>query len=202
MSKKQVILSGFFIVLVFAFYFGLTKAIPEFGRPKVPPIGTVQPFAFLNQDSNYVTEKDLKGKIAVVNFFFTTCNTVCPKMNNNLKSVYDQVKNEPGVVLYSFTSDPKRDSVAQLKRYADSLGVDGKKWVFLTGRKDSLYSAARHSFRLDDPQNYVTNIDDDFLHTQFIALVNRKGEVVHIYDGIKPSEVNEMQERIKTLLKE
>lgn len=202
MSKKQIFLSLFFVALVFAFYFGLTKAIPEFGKKKFPPIGVVQPFAFTNQDGNWVTEKDMKGKIAVVNFFFTTCNTVCPKMNNNLKKVYEQVKNEPEVVLYSFTSDPQRDSVPQLKRYADSLGVDAKKWVFLTGRKDSLYATARHSFRLDDPKNFVANIDDDFLHTQFIALVNRKGEVVHIYDGIKPSEVNEMQERIKTLLKE
>ena len=74
--------------------------------------------------------------------------------------------------------------------------------MFFTGRKDSLYSTARHSFKIDDPANFVQNIKDDFLHTQFIALVNRKGEVVKIYDGIKKSEVTEMEAEISKLLKE
>ena len=82
------------------------------------------------------------------------------------------------------------------------MGVDTRKWIFLTGRKDSLYSAARHSYKIDDPANFVQKIEDDFLHTQFIALINRKGEVVKIYDGIKPSEVAEMEAEITKLLKE
>jgi protein SCO1/2 len=123
-------------------------------------------------------------------------------MNNNLKPIYEKFRSEPGFVLLSHTSDPGRDSPSVLRRYSDSLKVDTKKWVFLTGRKDSLYNAARYIYKIDDPANFVQKIEDDFLHTQFIALVNKKGEVVRIYDGIKPSEVKEMEGAISKLLKE
>jgi protein SCO1 len=202
MSKKQVFYIAFFTILVLGFFFALSMVIPGFTNPKIPPIGTVQPFAFTNQDGKHFTEKDVEGKVMAVNFFFTTCNSICPKMSNNLKPVYEKFRNEEDFIILSHTSDPERDSPPALKRYADSLGADGKKWVFLTGRKDSLYNTARHSYKLDDPSNFVQKIEDDFLHTQFIALVNRKGEVVKIYDGIKPSEIKEMEGEIEKLLKQ
>jgi protein SCO1 len=123
-------------------------------------------------------------------------------MNSYLKPVYDQFKDHPEVVMLSFTSDPERDSAAALKKYADSLNVDTQKWIFLTGRKDSLYNTARQSYYIDNPKNYVKGTEDLFLHTQFIALVNKKGEVVNVYDGIKPSEIKEMQIAIEKLLNE
>jgi len=202
MSKKALILIIFFCFLVVGFFVALTYVIPEFAHPKMPPISTVQPFAFIDQDGKTITEKDIQGKVVAVNYFFTSCKSVCPRMNNNLKPVYEMFKNNPGFLILSHTCDPEVDSTARLKRYADSMKVDTKKWVFLTGRKDSLYLAARHSYRIDDPKNYVSNINDDFLHTQFIALVNKKGEVVKIYDGIKPSEMKEMEGDINKLLKE
>lgn len=189
-------------MLVVIFYFVVAAVIPGYTKRKIAPIGTVQPWAFTNQDGRIMTEKDAMGKISAVNFFFTTCKGVCPIMNNNVKTVYEAFRKEPDFLIFSFTSDPGTDSVPRLKRYSDSMAVDTQKWMFLTGRKDSLYAAARHSFRIDNPQNFVTKIEDDFIHTQFIALVNRKGEVVHIYDGIKPSEMREMEADIKRLLKE
>ena len=87
-----------------------------------------------------------------------------------------------------------------LKRYADSLGVNTAKWIFLTGRKDSLYTAARVSYTIDDPANNLKNIDDDFLHTQFWALV-KNGEVKKVYDGLKQSEINAMIKEIERTLK-
>lgn len=200
MSKKQVFYIIFFSVLVVGFFFTLTVVIPGFTSQKIPPIGTVQPFSFTTQDGNHFTEKDVKGKVLAVNYFFTTCNSICPKMSNNLKPIYDKFRSAEDFVIISHTSDPGTDSPSVLKRYADSLGVDTRKWVFLTGRKDSLYSTARHSYKLDDPANFVQNIDDDFLHTQFIALVNKNGEVVKIFDGIKPSEMKEMEGDIQKLL--
>lgn len=202
MSRKRLFYIIFFSVLVVGFFLFLSFVIPEFVHPKTRPISEVQPFSFTNQDGQTITDKDVKGKVTAVNFFFTTCKTVCPRMNNNLLPVYEAFKSEKDFLLLSFTSDPQRDSASVLKKYADSLKVDTRKWVFITGRKDSLYSAARHSYAIDDPKNFVTNIDDDFLHTQFVALVNKKGEVVQVYDGIKSSEISQMQERIKTLLKE
>lgn len=202
MTRKSIFYIVFFVVLAVGFYVGLTYAIPGFVRPKKTVFGRVKSFSFINQEGIRITERDVKGKVSVVNFFFTTCTTICPRMNNYLKPVYDQFKEEPDFLILSHTSDPERDSAATLKHYADSLKVDSKKWIFLTGRKDSLYSMARHSYTIDDPKNYVQGSADLFLHTQFIALVNKKGEVVKIYDGIKPSEISEMQIEIKKLLKE
>lgn len=202
MSKKQIFYIVFFSVLILGFFVTLSFIIPGFNKPKVAPIGKVQPFAFTNQNGETITEKDIAGKVTVVNFFFTTCKSICPRMNNHLKPVHDEFKAEKDFVILSHTSDPERDSVAVLKRYSDSLKTNPKKWMFLTGSKEKLYAAARHSYKIDDPQNFVQNINDDFLHTQFVALVNKKGEVVHVYDGIKPSEMKEMSARIRELLKE
>jgi protein SCO1/2 len=82
------------------------------------------------------------------------------------------------------------------------MQVNTQRWQFLTGRKDSLYYMARESYKIDDPANNPQNIEDDFLHTQFIALVDREGKVTKIYDGLKQSELSEMSEEIKRLLKD
>ena len=122
-------------------------------------------------------------------------------MNNNLRKVHEAYKNEPSFLILSHTCDPETDSVARLKQYSDSLNVNTAQWMFLTGRKDSLYYMARHAYKIDDPGNNLNRIEDDFLHTQFLALINKKGEVVKIYDGLKPSELEDMEEEVRRLLK-
>jgi protein SCO1/2 len=196
MSKKALINTVFFVVLILVFFLVVKRWIV-----KKDTISVVQPFSFVNQDGQRVTDKDMEGKIYVAEYFFTTCPGICPTMNNNMRKVYDRFKNEERFQILSHTCDPDRDSVQQLKYYADSMGVDTKRWVFLTGRKDSLYTMARVSYTIDDPKNNLRNIDDDFLHTQFWALVNEKGEVKSIYDGLKPSEINSMIEKIESMLK-
>ena len=119
-----------------------------------------------------------------------------------MRKVYDELNKENDFKILSLTCDPKTDSAAKLKHYADSMQVDTQKWIFLTGRKDSLYSAARLSFSIDDPANIVRNEEDDFMHSQNWALVNRKGEVVGIFDGLKKSEVKDLIRKAKRLLKE
>ncbi|HUC82724.1 MAG TPA: SCO family protein [Flavisolibacter sp.] len=200
MTKKAVLYSVFFLVLALGFYFTLKAVIPGFGKKRVPPIGKVQPFSFTTQDGQAFTEENIKGKVSIVNFFFTTCTGICPRMNNNLKPAYETFKNNPNVLLLSFTSDPERDSAARLKWYADSMQVNTQKWVFLTGKKDSLYKAARYSFKIDDPSNFVASDAVDFLHTQFVALINKKGDVVKIYDGLKPSELKSIETDVNVLL--
>jgi protein SCO1/2 len=202
MSRKTLFYIIFFLFLVIAFYAVLIKVIPGFTKSKLPPISYVQPFSFTNQDGKIVTQKDVEGKVYVANYFFTTCRSICPRMNNEVKKVYDHFKTEKDFLILSHTSDPANDSSAKLKMYADSIGVTTGNWMFLTGRKDSLYRQARLSYRIDDPNNNVTNIDDDFLHTQFLALVNKKGEVVKIYDGLKQTEINELIKDVDRLLKE
>jgi protein SCO1 len=197
MSKKGIFYIGFFVVLTTGFYLSVKKWL----RPN-DTISVVQPFAFVNQDGKTVTDKDVEGKVYVAEYFFTTCRGICPKMNNNMRVVYDKFKNEKDFLILSHTSDPERDSVSVMKKYSDSMNVNTQKWIFLTGRKDSLYAMARNSYTIDDPANNVNAITDQFLHTQFWALVNKRGEVKKVYDGLKQSEIEAMMKKIKKMLKE
>jgi protein SCO1/2 len=200
MIRKNRVYIAFFAGLVIVFYFVLTSLIPDFGRKKVPPISYVRPFTFIDQDGRPFTEKDVAGKVYVAEYFFTTCKGICPDMNGNLQKVYEDMKDEKDFLIVSHTCDPEIDSARVLKRYSDSMQVDTRRWVFLTGRKDSLYKMARLSYTIDDPANNVADINDDFLHTQFWALVDRQGNVIRIYDGLKQSEVNSLVKDARKLL--
>ena len=202
MNKKVWFYSLFFLVLIIGFYFMLTKIIPGFGKVSLPVLNKVQSFSFLDQDSERITNREVEGKVYIAEFFFTTCHGICPKMNTNLLAVYEKYKNEPDFLILSHTVDPYTDSVGRLKHYADSLGVDARHWIFLTGKKDSLYQAARASYLLDDPKNNFSPIAEQFIHTQFFALVDKKGQVRSIIDGLEKSELSEMQHQIDELLKE
>lgn len=202
MSKKGWFYTGFFGVLVIVFYLILTRVIPGFGQKKVDPITYIRPFSFIDQDGRTFTEKNVAGKVFVAEYFFTTCKGICPKMNQNMKTVYSELQDEKDFLILSHTSDPENDSAAKMKQYADSMGVDTKKWIFLTGNKKELYDIARVSYTIDDPANNLKTIDDDFLHTQFWALVDKKGDVRKIYDGLKESEVKQMIRDAEKLLKE
>ena len=202
MRRKTVFYIIFFLFLVLAFYAVLINVIPGFTKSKLPPISYVQPFSFMNQDGKKVTQRDIEGKVYVANYFFTTCKSICPRMNNEVKKIYEHFRADNDFLILSHTSDPGTDSATRLKRYADSIGVTTKNWIFLTGRKDSLYRQARLSYKIDDPNNNVQSIDEDFLHTQFLALVNKKGEVVKIYDGLKQAEINELIKDAEKLLRE
>src|SRR6476646_6431578 len=165
MSKKGLFYTGFFSVLIVVFYFAVRKSLVANNT-----ISVVQSFSFVNQDGQHITNKDMEGKVYVAEYFFTNCRGICPAMNNNMRLVYDQFKDEKDFLILSYTCDPENDSAQQLKKYSDSLKVNTSKWMFLTGRKDSLYTMARVSYAIDDPANNLRSIDDDFLHTQFWAL--------------------------------
>jgi len=192
----------FFTILLLAFYYFVFRGTDNW-KVKMPVLSYVQPFSFTNQDGEVVTDKNLLNKITVVEYFFTTCKGICPKLNTNMKQVYEIYKNEPDFQILSHTCNPDTDSVSVLKHYSDSLQVNTKKWIFLTGRKDSLYQMARGSYLLDDPKNNVEKIEDQFIHTQFFALVDRQGKVRgKIYDGLKMLEVEQLKQDISKLLKE
>ena len=202
MSKKTIFYLLFFTVLLLGFYYFLFKGTDNW-KVKMPILSYVQPFSFTNQDGAAVTDKNLLNKITVVEYFFTTCKGICPKLNTNMKQVYEIYKNEPDFQILSHTCNPDTDSVSVLKHYSDSLQVNTQKWIFLTGRKDSLYQMARGSYLLDDPKNNVEKMEDQFIHTQFFALVDRQGKVRgKIYDGLKVLEVEQLKQDISKLLKE
>lgn len=201
MKRKAVFYIVFFAVLVVGFFFVLTRLMPGFNEVKLPVINYVQPFHFVNQYGDTISEQDLSGRVYVAEYFFTTCKGICPRMNTNMKEVFEEHKNDRDFFILSHTVDPDTDSVGRMRRYADSMGVGNGNWWFLTGRKDSLYTAARVSYLLDD-NKADARIEDQFIHTQFFALVDRQGRVRKIYDGLKKDELGELQKDITRLLDE
>ncbi len=179
------------LMLLAGFFYFLFSGTDNW-RPKLPVIAYVKPFSFINQDGDSVTQRLTDGKVYIANFFFVTCTGICPTMNNNVHRVYDSLKDSNDLLILSHTCQPEIDSVPLLKHYADSIGVDTKTWQFLTGNKLDLYKHARDSYRIDDPQNNVGSIEDQFLHSQFLALVDRNGQVRGVYDGLKKKEVDQL----------
>ena len=202
MSKKIVFYTLFFIVLTGLFFYFVFVGTDNW-KTKLPTVSYVRPFTFINQDGKYVTEQALQGKVTVVEYFFTTCKGICPKMHGSMQKIYDTYKDEQDFLILAHTVSPETDSVPRLKFYADSMQIDTKKWVLLTGRKDSLYAAARSSYLLDDPKNSVDKLEDQFIHTQFFALVDKNGAVRgSVYDSLKEEDMKKLLKDIAALLKE
>lgn len=204
MKRKTILIYGGFFIGLFVLYLLFAFWGTDNWKTKLPQLSaSVQPFSFITQNNTVFTQKDMQGKVCVVSYFFTSCKGICPRMNSNLKQVYEKFKNEPDFLIVSHTSDPETDSAAQLKAYAQKMKVDTGNWVFLTGRKDSLYKQARNSYLLDDPKNAVVNINDQFLHTQFLALVDKNGNLRgEIYDGLKQQDLHQLEDDIAVLLNE
>ncbi len=195
-----------FYILFFAGLFGCFYAVmvytTDFEKVKLPILNTVQPFTFMRQDSTMVSQADIKQRVYVVEYFFTTCKGICPKMNKNMKLIYDQFKADSSFLILSHTVNPETDSIQVLSKYAETFGAQTQNWWFLTGTKEALYRTARESYLLDDPKNSTKNIDDQFLHTQFFSLVDRMGRVRGVYDGIKKDEVEQLTKDIQELINE
>jgi len=204
MKKKIIIYTVFSAVLLTAFYISLSFTKGYF-EVKLPVMSYVQNFSFTDQNAQPVTEKNVDGKVYVTNYFFTTCKGICPKMNFNLKGVYDQFKDNKNFAIISHSSMPETDSVPLLKAYEEKMLPDDHnnpaKWYFVTGSKDSLYKMARQSYLLDNDKNNSENIQEAFIHTQFIALVDKKSRVRGIYDALKPAEITQLEKDISKLLK-
>lgn len=171
------------------------------GNEKVDTVyQTIPAFKFLNQDSTYLTQDAFKGKIYIADFFFTSCTTICPIMHRNLKTVYDEYKNNPDVMFLSHTIDFKYDKPSVLKNYAQKLGVDTKKWQFVYGPKEEVYSLAEKS--------YLTVVGEDktapdgYMHQGWLVLIDKEKRMRGAYDGTKEEQVAKLKEDLKTLIAE
>lgn len=204
-KKTVIVLVGFFIVLSAAFmtyFYSVTKVkqrpLPYYGEGE----HKVRPFSFINQEGQVVTNKNTEGKIYVAEYFFATCQGICPKMNENLNKVYQQFKGNPDVLFLSHTVDPQEDSSAALKAYGLQFEADPKQWMFLTGDKKALYDQARYSYLINaEDTNTGTTIDKDFIHDNHFVLVDQNGRLRGVYDGLLPNEMGRLVGDINILLK-
>jgi protein SCO1/2 len=227
-NKKWLWYLGFF-VLLFALYYAVVFAFTGISQSNLPVINnTVQPFAFTNQNGKTITERDVEGKVYITEYFFTTCRGICPRMNTNMRRVYDAFKDSPDFCIISHTCMPETDSVPVLKNYEARMLLgklvqenDGSftldtsavppgtpvplntNWYFVTGDKKTLYGMARHSYMIDNGKSDTTaKLEDQFIHTQFFALIDKQTRVRGIYDGLKEDEIQKLLKDTRALLKE
>jgi protein SCO1/2 len=206
MKKTTIFLVSFFILLAAVFMTYYYKTTRE--QPKVLPVlgnpgHTVDTFSFINQDGKIITQNNVKGKICVVEYFFTTCKGICPKMNENMRDVYQAFRGNRDILILSHTVDPLKDTVIAMKAYSMKFDADPEQWLFLTGDKKKLYDMARFSYlvtAVDDTAN--VDIKSDFIHTNRFVLVDKKGHVRGSYIGTDKNGVNQLIGDIKQLLLE
>ncbi|MFM8431646.1 MAG: SCO family protein, partial [Bacteroidota bacterium] len=156
-------------------------------------------FHLTDQLGRPVSQKDLDGRIYVANFFFASCQSVCPPMNENMRRIQEKFKGIDDIRLVSYTVDPDNDTVQALAAYAKKLKADNDQWLFLTGPKDSIYDLARTGYLLPAAQRIQEN---DFFHSQDILLIDKEKRIRGIYDGTEKYEVDTLMDEIKVLMHE
>jgi|TARA_B110000091_G_C13787995_1_gene464260 protein SCO1/2 len=157
-------------------------------------------FSFTNQNGEGITEQNVFGKILAVNYFFTTCPSICPTLTKNMKRVQNAFSNDNDVIILSHSVFPEHDNPEVLKAYAELYGVESDKWHLLTGKKKDIYSMARkgHFAVTGDNSDNV----DSFIHTENFIIVDKKSRIRGIYNGVNPHDVNRFIEDIQLLKKE
>lgn len=196
-----------FVILVFGIW-----AVSEFSaRLKGPDFYTgnsVPDFSFTNQHGQTVTNETYEGKVYLVEFFFTTCPSICPIMNQNMKKIQDAFYGNPEFGIASITIDPKHDTPEVLKKYAENYGAKHPHWHFLTGDKEAIYKLSNEGFKLYSAEE--ENAPGGFEHSGLFALIDQDGNVRSRYDefgnpkiyynGLEDDEIEMLKEDIKKLL--
>jgi protein SCO1 len=165
---------------------------------------TIQNFSFTNQYGETISQKTVQGKVYVVDYFFTTCGSICPIMTGQMKRVQAAYLNNDDLLILSHSVWPEVDTVEQLLRYAKEKAVVKGKWHLLTGNKKHLYDLARKSYFVLKPAEAedVGDGNSDFIHTNNFVLVDRKRRIRGYYDGTDSTEVSKLIRDIDLLLKE
>jgi len=157
-------------------------------------------FSLIDQEGKTVTENDFEGKIYVADFFFTTCQSICPKMSLQMQRLSVEFEEDDELKFISHTVYPEVDSVPLLEAYAKNYGANRNKWELVTGDKKQIYDLARKSYFA------VTTEGDggegDFIHTENFVLVDKEKRLRGFYDGTKPEEIDQLIEDIEILKNE
>jgi len=194
-KKLSIFFVGLLVVIFISIYTLLNRRTlpiitprdvnPELVDSLVQHVGynhKIAPFAFTNQNGKKITNKDYEGKIYVADFFFTTCQTICPKMTDNMVWLQNKIKDNPKVKLLSHSVFPDEDTVEVLKKYAKEKGIIDEKWNLVTGNQKEIYKIARQSYlavKTGKPEEMY-----DMVHTENFVLVDQKGRIRGFYNGL------------------
>lgn len=226
-SKKAVLVillilpSLFYLIFVYGAEGNFFKTLDYVGPKKIVSLEkdgemvndtlhyVIPDFEFINQEDTTLSSDEMRGKVYVANFFFSSCPTICPAMNYNLKQVQDRFLGYEDIYFLSFTVDPEYDTPAVLKEYEEKIGAVNGRWHFLTGDKQELYKTARDFF--------VNAMEDStaaggFLHSEYLVIVDwegrirsrrdEQGNLKAVYNGTSPDEVNKLKDDVKVLIAE
>jgi protein SCO1/2 len=202
-----VILSAIIIYIIFSIL-NVEKPLPVWQpanfEPKlvdstiqhVKKYHTVADFSLTNQNGQTITQDNYADKIYIADFFFTTCQSICPIMTDNMVYIQNQILNDDDVMLLSHSVTPEIDSVEQLKRYANKKGVKDGKWNLVTGDRKQIYDLARKSYLVVEDD---VSADYGMIHTENFALIDKKKQIRGVYSGIRRSAIDSLLQDLKKL---
>ncbi|CAL2102460.1 putative Cytochrome oxidase biogenesis protein Sco1/SenC/PrrC, copper metallochaperone [Tenacibaculum sp. 190130A14a] len=203
-----------FIVLLFGIY-SIPKIVKHFQTADLYKLSKVPDFEFINQNEKTITNKDFEGKVYVVEFFFTTCPTICPIMNTKMVNIQNEFMGNPNFGIASFSITPEIDTPQVLRNYAKRYGINHVNWHLLTGKPDdAVFDLSNEGFKL--PVGVGSQDHGGFYHSGLFALVDKDGYLRSRYDehgnpigfyraleehGLS-DQIQELKEDIKLLLNE
>ena len=199
-----------FIILIFGIWVVKEINARYYSKSDLFEIGSAPRFELTNQDGKIVTDQDYLGKVYVLEFFFSTCPTICPKMNQNMLKLQDEFGKNENFGIASITINPENDTPEVLKEHAKHLGVTMDSWNMLTGDRNYIYDLSNKGFNLYAKEN--KNVSGGFEHSGLFALIDKEGNIrcrkdefgnpILYYDGIEESGIKAIKEDIKILLEE
>ena len=207
--KKYSYIGVAFIILIFGIY-AIPKIINTLSKHELAIIGKAPAFEFINQNGELLSDSYYKNKVYVVEFFFTTCPTICPIMNENMVKIQNEFYGNTTFGIASFSINPSYDTPEILKEYAKKNGATLKTWHFFTGEQDDIYTLANKGFALYAGEN--PEAAGGFEHSGMFALIDKSGHIrsrfdefgnpIAFYDGLDAGYIQMLKEDIAILLKE
>ncbi|MCJ8163474.1 SCO family protein [Pontibacter sp. E15-1] len=179
-------------------YYDSADFTPKWELPANKEFHQIRPFSLINQENQEFTEADMEGKISVVDFFFTSCPGICPKLTSSMTDLQQEFLDNDDILLLSHSVTPDYDSAAVLKQYAIDKGVDFKRWKLLTGDRSEIYDLGRKYYFVEEDEGKA--IDEDvFLHTENFVLIDKQRHIRGIYNGLDPNSIQSLIADIKVL---
>ena len=199
------ILSWGFLVMVLSSVaiVWVDQVLQKTGPSELPPLGQIPQFVLMERSEKQISLQDLKDRVWVANFIFTSCKGPCPMMTMRMAELQDALKGEDGVRFVSFSVDPQTDTPAILRSYADNYGAEKDRWYFLTGDEKIIHNISRKGFLLAANRNTQEQIDDgsdSVNHSLRFVLVDKQARVRGYYSGVDAQSLEQLQADVRTLL--
>jgi protein SCO1 len=182
-------------------YYNTSDFTPVWQLPKDSAFHKIRPFKLIDQKGQVFTEKNIENKICVVDFIFTVCPGICPKMTQNMSVLQANFMSDKNIMLLSHSVTPQKDSAEVLAAYAKRKNIDYNKWRVLTGTKEEIYNLGRKYYFVEEDLGENRNVEV-FLHTENFILIDKNRLIRGIYNGLDPNSIENLTEDIKILEEE